>query len=344
MYDRILAFCDPEEEYTWRLSTFLNSDNNFPWNILCFTDISDFLDYMKKHPETDCLISEAVLEYMENQTKQEGIILLNESGYLQRNEFPNINKYQAADRVKKELLRLYAEKEQDFYPRLGVNKKTKLIAMFSPVGREMQTSFAICYGRCMAQKKKTLYLNFDYYCGYKELLAEENGRDLMSLLYYMKSEKDKFGARLQSICNNFDGLEYIAPMTMGQNLAYVTLEEWRELFLKIEELGTYDYIILDLSEGIQGLFEILNQCFCIYTMTQNGRIAQGKMERYEQLLHLNELNSVLEKSRKLGLETIHHIPENMEEWSKTGLYTMAREWVLKDRDEEQTGKDMAWEE
>ena len=64
------------------------------------------------------------------------------------------------------------------------------------------------------------------------------------------------------------GLDYIPPMRNGQNLLEIPPEEWRNLFQRIEELGKYEYVILDLSESIQGLFEVLQICTRVFTLTK----------------------------------------------------------------------------
>lgn len=330
MESRILVFCDPEEEYTWHLSEYLNSDKDFPWKLVSFTRREDLLEYVRKHKDVDLLLTESVLEVLEGEGVSDRIILLNESGYLSNTEYFNINKYQAANLVKKELLRLFAEREHTFFPKLQKEGQLKIIGMFTPVGRSMQTSFAICYGHNLAKKKRTLYLNFEYYCGHKELLSEEKGKDLLSLLYYMRTEREKFGIRLQSLCNSLDGLDYISPMYMGQNLVYITLEEWKELFEEIENLGIYEYLILDLSEGVQGLLEILGECDRVYTMVSADYVATQKQERFEQILKLGEYEQVLQRMMKCQVSTISHFPESMEEWSLTELFKTAKEYAVRD--------------
>jgi len=52
----------------------------------------------------------------------------------------------------------------------------------------------------------------------------------------------------------------------------VTWEEWRSLFQRIEELGKYEYVILDLSESIQGLLDVLQMCIKVFTLTREDKM------------------------------------------------------------------------
>ena len=105
-------------------------------------------------------------------------------------------------------------------------------------------------------------------------------------------------------------------MRNGQNLLEITLDEWRSLFQRIEELGKYEYVILDLSESIQGLFEVLQICTVIYTLTKEDPISQCKLNQNEQLLALCEKETVKDKTRKLSLPYFHRLPSDLEQYTR----------------------------
>lgn len=60
-------------------------------------------------------------------------------------------------------------------------------------------------------------------------------------------------------------------------------------------------MILDLSEGLQGIFELLRMCSRIYTILCEDGPARSKVEQYEQLLRMHEFEDILEKTRKQKL-------------------------------------------
>lgn len=78
--------------------------------------------------------------------------ILNESGTLRFHQFPNINKYQEADKVWKELLELYVETVGTQLPFLCAEYKTKFIGIYSPVHRCLQSSFALTLGQLLSEK------------------------------------------------------------------------------------------------------------------------------------------------------------------------------------------------
>ena len=253
--------------------------------------------------------------------------ILNESGTLRFHQFPNINKYQEAGQVWKELLALYVETTGIRIPLLCAEYKTRFIGMYSPVHRCLQSTFALSFAQLMAEKHPTLYLNFEHYVGIIELLPERQDRDLADLLYFLAGDEGKFPLRMQTVIQRKGNLDYIPPMRNGQNLLGITWEEWRSLFQRIEELGKYEYVILDLSESIQGLLDVLQMCIKVFTLTREDKMSQCKLDQYEQLLSLCEKEEVKGKTRKLNLPYFQRLPVEMEQYTRGELADYVRKEI-----------------
>ena len=77
-------------------------------------------------------------------------------------------------------------------------------------------------------------------------------------------------------------------------------------------MGQYEYIILDLDDGINGLFDLLKQCYKIYTITKDDNFAIAKMNQYEQMLKLEELEEIADKTVKCKFPVFHRLPTDLE--------------------------------
>ena len=205
---------------------------------------------------------------------------------------------------------------------------TKFIGMYSPIRRCMQTSFALTLSQMLSQKYTTLYLNFEHYVGIAELLPEKQTRDMADLLYFLTSDQEKFRLRMQTMIQHKGALDYIPPMRMGQNLLSITPTEWLGLMTKIADLGEYEYVVLDLTESMQGLFDILRMCSKVYTLTQSDRISQSKLLQYEQLLAYYEYGDVLDKTRRCAPPVIRRLPDNLGEYTRGGLAEFVKKEML----------------
>ena len=252
-------------------------------------------------------------------------VVLNESGIRKWENVIYVDKYQEAEAVLRYLLEIYVEIADVLLPELFRKYKTVFIGNYTPIHRSMQTSFALTMSQLLAREHPTLYLNFEYCAGISELLPDMQTLDLADLLYFLNAEKDKFRLRLQSMLKRCGSLDYIPPMKSGQNLLSVTPAEWMALLHKLEELGEYEYVVLDLSESMQGLFEILRLCDRVYTLTREERLAKAKLTQYEQVLALYQYEDVLQKTKRLTIPHIRKVPSDLEQLTKGDLAKLVNE-------------------
>ncbi len=321
--EKILALCDTEEEYAQLLTEFLKKHKNLPWKIHTYTEVEELLR-AEKEPFEMLVVSETAYCEALQSLQPLRIVVLNESGVMRWANIPYVDKYQKAEEVLQCLLRVYMEVADTRLPRIKRNCNTTFIGNYSPVHRSMQTSLALTMSQILAGEHPTLYLNFEHYVGIPELLPDMQTLDMADLLYFLNAEKEKFRLRMQTMMKKVGNLDYIPPMKSGQNLLTVTADEWMSLLQKIDELGEYEYVVLDLSESMQGLFDILRMCKKIFTVTQEERIAESKLLRYEQLLSLYEYEDVLVKTERLRIPHIQRLPAELEQLTRGELASLAK--------------------
>lgn len=327
--EEVMVLCDPEEEYAQLMTEFLKKHKDLPWKIRTYTSVEDLLR-TEKAAVGLLVISETAYSEELQSLQTPRIIVLNESGVVRWEGVRYVDKYQQAEEVLREILQLYIEVADKCPPRLRRKTDTIFVGNYSPVHRCMQTSFALTMSQLLAREHSVLYLNFEHYAGIAELLPDMQTLDMADLLYFLNADKDKFLLRMQMICRHVGNLDYIPPMKSGQNLLTITAAEWMKLLQKIEELGGYEYVILDLSESMQGLFDILRICKRIFTLTREDRIAKSKLLQYEQLLSLCEYGDVLDKTRRLNLSHIQRLPEELEQLTRGDLAELVNDLLKGD--------------
>ena len=320
----ILILCDTEEEYAGLMTDFLKSRKDLPWEIRTYTMMELLLQ--KENPGQISMLVVAERAYSETLQMLQPLrtVILNESGVVKWGQLYQINKYQQADKVLKELLEIYMEIAPGGLPQLWCRSNTRFIGMYSPVKRCLQTSVALTMSQMLAEEHRTLYLNFEHYAGITELLPEVQNRDMADLLYFLNVEQGKFRLRMQTIVQKKGKLDYVPPMRSGQNLLTVSAAEWMQFIQKLAELGEYEYVVLDLSDSIQGLFDILRNCHKIFTLTADDRIARSKLLQYEQLLGLYEYEDVLQKTCRSAPPYIRRLPEEPEQYVRGELADYVR--------------------
>lgn len=317
--NKVLVLCDEEEEYARLMTEFLKGHRDLPWEIHTYTDVGELI--RGEQGEEIALLVTAEAAYREEMQSLRPLrtVILNESGVVRWEQWKHVNKYQQAENVLRELLEVYMEVIGEQLPQMMVSGRTKFVGIYSPVRRCLQTSFAITMSQMLAREHRTLYMNFEHYAGITELLPDMQTRDMADLLYFLTTQKDKFKLRMQAIIRQKGSLDYIPPMKSGQNLLTITGAEWMNLLRKIAELGDYEYVVLDLTESMQGLFDILRMCVRVFTLTKEDRIARSKLMQYEQVLALYDYEDVLHKTRKCSVPQIRRLPEELEQYTKGDL-------------------------
>lgn len=319
---KVLAFCDAEEEYAHLMTEFLKKHKDLPWEIHTYTNIEDLIS-AQSGEIVILLIAESSYQPCIQDLNPLKLIILNESGILRWKDLTYIDKYQPAEEVLRSLLQIYMEIADTPLPRFGKVYQTKFIGIYTPIHRSLQTSMALTMSQILAKDHTTLYINLEYCAGIGELLPDMKTLDIADLLVFLNAEKEKFRLRLRTICQHLGNLDYVPPIRVGQNLLSITSKEWISLIQKIEDLGEYEYVVLDLSDCVQGLFDILRLCEVIYTLQQNDRISQSKILQYEQLLKLYEFDDVLKNTRHVDVPKIRKISGELDQYTRGEL----ADWV-----------------
>lgn len=318
-----LVLYDGEQEYVTLLSEYLGRQKGIPWEIRTYTELKTLLEY-EKGPVCMLVVAESAFTEAVEQVQAERIVILNESGMLRFGKYPNTNKYQMADLVLKDFLELYAEIASLPFTRIKQDAHTRLLGFFSPIRRCMQTTLSLCMAHILAEKHAVLYINFEQFAENVEQYETENGRDLSDLLYFMNADAEKFPLRLQTMISHREGVDYLPPVKYGTNLLTVSPAEWLQLLEKITDLKEYDYVLLDLSESLQGLPEILRACSRVYTIVKNDRISRGKLYRYEKMLAAYSCDEVNSKTVKCAIPNIKRLPEGSEQFRRGELAEYAK--------------------
>ncbi len=326
---------DSEEEYTDLMSDFLRKHKDVPWEIVAFTKREDLLREERDGVE---LLVMAESDYFEEIAESFSAkrVVLSESGLAKWKDVYYVDKYQAADEVFRVLLGIYMDVSDAPMLHIPGHRDTVFIGNYSPARHVYQTSFALTMSQLLAKEHRTLYLNFEHFAGVEELMCPAGMMDLADLLYFLNAEEDRFRLRLKSMVRHIGALDYVPPMKVGENLLSVTATEWATLLKRLKALREYDYVILDLSESLQGLFDILRACTRVYTVTVKDKSGRCKIMQYEQLLELQQYQDIMEKTVHMNAERIARIPEELEQLTKGDMARLVRS-MIDDLKEERDG-------
>ena len=302
MKKSIFAVCDLEASYACNLMDYLNEKRTTPFEVQAFTNVESLQAFAKDNEIEILLISTRAMCNEIRDLRINRTIILSEGEVLQDlEEYPFVYKYQSSDQILSEVMEYYAELHPQPHILGSIAHKTKLYGVYSPVGRARKTSFALTLGEVLAETKQVLYLNFEEFAGFEELFQAKYKADISDLIYFLRQKEGGFIFRLNSVIQTFHELQYVPPAISPADLRDVSGSEWMEFLHEIMDYCDYDVIILDLSEQVDELFQILKSCDRIYMPIQEDMISQAKIAHYEKLVQMLDLQEVFDKTQKLKL-------------------------------------------
>ncbi len=311
--DTLLAICDYERKYVYKLAQYLSGKKHFPFKVMAFDNLEKLAAFSKEHPIELLLIGEDMEEKETAGLAAGRILYLCQENKENENSRPYIYKYQSGTAIMKKIIEYYAEGEgQQAVPAAGGRKrKMELIGVYSPIGRCLQTSFSLILGQILAKKKRCLYLNFEAYSGFSMLLEKEFHHDFMDLMYFLKEGNGKFVYKLAGMVDSIGSLDFIPPTASFPDILEMEGEQWQLLLDELERNTDYEAVILDLSDHVRGLFEILERCSRIYTITKQDGMALAKIDQYEKLLAYMKKEELLKKTITCSIPVFKQVPYKM---------------------------------
>lgn len=297
MDNRCFVICDKEQSYADELALLLIRKINFQIHV-CSTAEQAAVIAEEKGIDI-LLIDEAFPEQVREQIRaKETIVLVS----ADTQEDKQIYKYQSGDAILSEILEISLEGSQTDIVRQKLYRDSCLIGVYSPVHRVGKTAFALALGRKFAKDERVLYLNLETYSGWQNRYSRGEKYTLADLLYYARQENSGLQTRIGIMTGEMEGMEYIAPMKISEDLKRVTLEVWEDLLEQLTSHKMYGKIIIDFGECVQGLWELLGLCQRIYMPVNSDAESQAKLAQFESNAEILGYGEVMEKIRKLELE------------------------------------------
>lgn len=303
---KILAICDLEVAYASHFMEYMNSRRKLPFEVQAFSSLDKLKGLIKEQPVEILLISERALQGREKEVETwdiQQIIVLGEGVNAPKSEdyYPMVSKYQSSDSVIREVMAVYAaeSREKQVFP--VVKKATKVIGVYSPVGRCLKTSFALTLGQLLSREKSVLYINLESCAGFEALFETVYDRSLSDVIYYMRQKQANLIHHISATVCTMDNLDYIPPVGFPQDITSVPLEEWQQLIQLLRQESQYEVLILDIGDGVGDVCGLLELCDHIFLPEKQDIISKAKIKQFENFLEICSGQDVANRVVKLKL-------------------------------------------
>ncbi|MGC4018777.1 MAG: hypothetical protein QM793_05830 [Muricomes sp.] len=303
MHPKNFVICDVEQEYAGNLVRAIGARKELDFQTHLFHDLESLEEFSRqKNIHIMLLGQDYPVERRQEIKADKRYVLVKGDGKGLLSQEKGIYKYQSCDMILSCIFEEITDEE-------GVTRKNrnasngKLIGIYSPIHRIGKTKFAMSLGEDFAKDGSVLYLNLEEYSGCSHYFPENESYNLGDLLYYIRQEKGSLGLRISAMAGRVGRLDYISPIPVIQDLRSVKEEEWIKLFEEIFANCIYGTIILDLGDGVDGLYSILRMCYTVYTPYIEDAVSQAKMGQYVNNLRQTGYEDVLEHTIQKKMET-----------------------------------------
>lgn len=292
------VICDSQTEYSEKLFQFLMRRYPDEYQFHIFYGIENMRNFSDESHINILLVSEEYEETVRQDIRAERIYVLSEQEREKENK-RYIFRYQSAGKIMDHIL---SEKRfSSGKVRACIRDEPYIrgiIGVYSPVHRIGKTKFAIRLGIQTAERYPVLYLNMEGCSGLDHYFPDNPEADMSDLLYYIRQNDSVQGMKISTMTGQIKGMDYIFPMKNEVDFRSVKEEEWILLLNVIKEKCIYKNIILDIGDGINGLYEILRMCSRIYIPYIEEDAAIAKVDQYERNLREAGYTDILSRSVK----------------------------------------------
>ena len=333
---QIFAVCDLEAEYACNFMDYLNQKKNIPFEIQAFTSVESLVAYVKKNPVELLLISsEAMCREVGELDIGKIVILTEGSKPKELEKYTGVYKYQASSDVVREVMACYGAEKAILPAQLPVLKKTtEILGVYSPLGGCLQTCFALTLAQILGREKSVLYLNLEEYSGFEELMGRGFAHNLSDLLYYVRQDNQNLIHKMNSMVQSINNLDYVPPVQTPADIRSAAWKDWERLLQMISTESSYEVIVLDIGNGIDENFQLLDLCKRIYMPVLSDAVSMCKIAQFENLVRIWDFPQILEKTVRIS-PPFHMVsspsPAYIEQlmWSELGDYV--RELIRKEK-------------
>jgi hypothetical protein len=299
-----------------------------PYEVCAFFSVEKMLSSMDHENTAVLVIAES--EYCGKITEAgfRQVLVLNESDqYL--GEIRSVSKYQSMECIFEVIMKVCIESSKENGTVLPTairhSSDLKIIGVYTPISRCLQTQVSFTIGEILARKHKVLYMNFENYSGLSQLLNRTFRGSVSDLVYYNDCAREKVSAQIGLMTEEINGLNFLPPMKSFIELQSVQKNQWIELFRTIELVTEYEYLILDLTESTNGLLDVLRECSNVITIIRpDCAVSEAKMQQYREILRQKGYEDVYAKTRRWQMPVFRELPANLAELTHGELASHVR--------------------
>lgn len=212
-----------------------------------------------------------------------------------------ISKFQKADLIYKQILSIYSEKTENISGGQMDNGNCKVITFISAAGGTGASSMAAaCAKRYAGSGRKVLYLNLEKFGTTDQFFTGEGQFSMSDIIFALKGKKANLSMKIESsVRQDMSGVRFFSQPGIALDLMELNTDDIRQLVMEIRNIGTYEYIILDMD------FEVRMEMAMLYGM-MNEIVFVGDGTEISNKKTLQGIKAIGALEKNLNMPILNH--------------------------------------
>jgi MinD-like ATPase involved in chromosome partitioning or flagellar assembly len=313
-----LVVADTDEAYVENIVNYFMTNHSQRFQISSFTKHEFLYDFLSELRKIDVLLVSPEM-YTESLPK-EGIteIFILTSGELPENYkgLNHIDKNQIGDGFVKKIADRYPEDEDSavevpiieepvLVEQAIKDRKTKVIAIYSPLGGVGKTTIAVSSSiYCGKKGLNVFYLNFESFQSTPLFFNCKNEKSYSKLLQYVKDKRDDLHQMIEASkqVDADHNVYYLSPPESILDILEAEPKDFRRLINEFKSMGMYDIVIVDMSSELSDRnIALLEACDQVVLVLAQDAISNIKAESFSQQIEALLKRKGLDFTGKLTL-------------------------------------------
>ena len=231
IYDRNLRYAE-------RLQDFFRKKEPLQVSMQIYSDEEALKAHLDRERATVLIVGEeSFRDWMEERAELSFIL---GGGSVRGKRSISVDRYRSAEKIWEEITDTCAVRGRRV--RMGRRTRTergKIISLFSPARRVLQTTLALQLGRALAEKGDCLYLHFDAFAGMERAFACAEKRSLTDILYLCSCGRENAFTELSGALWRAEGLSVLPRAGGVEELRSVSAEEWCDFLEGLREKAAF---------------------------------------------------------------------------------------------------------
>lgn len=283
MGNGIIAILDSDADYALKLAEYFNLKSGLNYSVSVFTDYESLEIFLSESFIEVLLISDEFRSHVSSIRNVTNIFVLTEGNVDSiLKQYHSLYKYQPSDCILRDVMSCYASSSSNAMIMTTLALSAKIIGVYSPVKRCGKTSFAIAYGCIASLTEPSLYINLEEYPGFSFFVEEHALGDLSDLLYFYRQNPGNIDKKLLALSHTYHNLTYIPPMHFSYDIKNMEGADLTGFIDAISKTNHFQNIILDISDSVKDIPELLGICDVIYMPTTEDAISRHKIDDFFQ--------------------------------------------------------------